>query len=88
MHDVASTFSKVLGKNVKYVSVPGEAALASMTSMGFPEWIARGYGELMEGFSEGFANRTTDNVAKLTGHPARSFEQFAREFAQVFGGRK
>lgn len=88
MHDVASIFSKVLGKQIKYVSVPGEAALASMTSMGFPEWIARGYGELMEGFSEGFANRTTDNVANLTGHPARSFEQFARDFAQVFGGGK
>jgi uncharacterized protein YbjT (DUF2867 family) len=83
-HDVAATFSKVLGKDVKYVSVPGEAALYSMLTMGLPEWIARGYGELMAGFSEGFANRTTDNVATLTGHPARSFEQFARDFAQFF----
>jgi uncharacterized protein YbjT (DUF2867 family) len=85
MHDVANTFSKVLGKKVTYVSVPGEAALQSMLSMGFPEWIARGYGELMAGFSEGFANRTTDNVATLTGHPARSIEQFARDYAKVFG---
>lgn len=85
-HDVASTFSKVLGKDVKYVSVPGEALIDSMIGMGFPEWIAKGYGELMEGFSEGFANSTTDNVATLTGHPARSFEQFARDHAQVFGG--
>jgi uncharacterized protein YbjT (DUF2867 family) len=83
-HDVAATFSKVLGKDVSYVSVPGEAALESMVGMGVPEWIAKGYGELMEGFSEGFANSTTDNVATLTGHPARSFEQFARDFAQVF----
>ncbi len=84
--DVASTFTKVLGKDVTYVDVPGEAALESMVSMGFPEWIARGYGELMEGFSEGFANSVTDNVAKLTGHPARSFEQYANDFAQVYGG--
>jgi len=83
--DVAATFSKVLGKDVKYVSVPGEAALESMVGMGFPEWIAKGYGELSEGFSENFANSTTHNVATLTGHPARSFEQFARDFAQVFG---
>jgi len=88
MHDVAKAFSKVLGKEVKYVNVPAEAALQSMTSMGFPEWIASGYGELMAGFSEGFANRATANVANLTGHPARSFEQFARDFAQVFGGGK
>ena len=86
-HEVAATFSKVMGKDVKYVSVPGEAALDSMISMGIPEWIAGGFGELMAGFSEGFANRATDNVATLAGHPARSFEQFAHDFAQVFGGR-
>ena len=59
-----------------------------MMSMGIPEWIARGFGELMAGFSQGFANRTTDNVATLTGHPARSIEQFARDFAQVFEQRQ
>jgi uncharacterized protein YbjT (DUF2867 family) len=85
-HDVASTFSKVLGKEVRYVSVPGEAALESMVGIGMPEWVAKGYVEVFEGFSENFANRVTDNVATLTGHPARSFEQFARDFAQVFGG--
>jgi uncharacterized protein YbjT (DUF2867 family) len=84
-HDVAATFSQVLGKDVQYVSVPGEASLKSMVSMGFPEWIARGYGELMQGFSEGFASTTTDNVATLSRHPARSFEQFVRDYAQVFG---
>jgi uncharacterized protein YbjT (DUF2867 family) len=85
-HDVAARFSKVLDKEVNYVNVPHEAAFDSMVSMGVPEWIAKGYGELMDGFSEGFANSTTDNVATLSGHPARSFEQFARDFAQVFGG--
>lgn len=87
-HDVAQTFSKVLGKEVKYVSVPGEAVFQSIVGMGFPEWIAEGYIELFNGFSENFANKVTDNVAALTGHPARSFEQFASDFAQVFGGVK
>lgn len=86
MRDVAHTLSGILGKEVNYVSVPGEAALQSMVSMGFPEWIARGYGELMEGFSRGFADRATSNVELLTGHPARSFEQFARDHAHVFNG--
>jgi hypothetical protein len=67
------------------VNVPGEAAQQSMVGMGVPEWIAKGYAELSEGFSENFANRVTDNVAMLTGHPARSFEQFARDFARFFG---
>ena len=85
-HDVARTFSRVLGKDVKYVNVPDEAALQSMVGMGVPEWIAQGYAELAQGFSENFANRATENVENLTGHPARSFEQFARDFAQAFGG--
>jgi uncharacterized protein YbjT (DUF2867 family) len=88
MHDVANAISKALGKKVTYVSVPGEASLQSMLSMGFPEWIARGYGELMVGFRQGFADSTTDNVATLTGHPARSIEQFARDYAQVFEQRQ
>jgi uncharacterized protein YbjT (DUF2867 family) len=87
-NDVAATFSKVLHRDVKYVSVPGEASLDSMVGMGLPKWIAQGYGELMEGFSEGFANRTTDNVPELTGHPARSFEQFVRDHAQFFRNGK
>jgi uncharacterized protein YbjT (DUF2867 family) len=83
-HDVAKTFSAVLGKDVRYVNVPGEAALESMVGMGFPEWIAQGYNELMEGFSRGFAARVTDSFETLTGRPPRSFEQFARDFAQAF----
>jgi hypothetical protein len=76
----------VLGKDVKYVPVPSEAALKSMVDMGVPEWIARGYVELSEGFANNFANSVTKNVATLTGHPARSFEQFVRDFAHVFNG--
>ena len=83
-HDVAATFSAVLGREVTYVPVPGEASLQSMIAMGFPEWVSRGFIELSEGFSEGFASQVTGNAATLTGHPARSFEQFARDFAGAF----
>ena len=84
-HDVASAFSKVLGKEVQYVNVPREALIESMLGMGLPEWTANGYAELMEGFIEGFAETTTDTVKQLPGHSARSFETFAHDFAQVFG---
>lgn len=84
--DVASAFSEALDKEVNYVPVPHEASLQSMVGMGFPEWIARGYNELMDGFSEGFADQPTDNVASLTGHQPRSIDQFIHDYAQVFGG--
>ncbi|MEJ2264480.1 MAG: SDR family oxidoreductase, partial [Anaerolineales bacterium] len=57
-HDMAATFTKVLGKDVKYVKVPHEAGVESMIGMGFPEWIAKGYLELDEGFRAGFADST------------------------------
>lgn len=87
-NDIANTFSRVLDKEVKYVNVPGEAAFQSMTGMGLPEWIAHGYVELSEGFSQNFANKTTKNVELLTGHPARSFEQFVKDFIQVFSSQE
>ena len=85
-HDVADELSTSTGKKVTYVDVPPEAAREAIVGMGMPEWVADGYLELFEGFSEGFADMTTPHVAQLTGHPARSFETFARDFAQVFGG--
>ncbi len=87
-NDVAKVFSDVLQREVKYVNVPGEASLQAMIGMGMPEWIAKGYVELMEGFSENFANSTTKNVENLTWHPARSFKQFATDFAQVFSNKE
>ena len=86
-YDVARSFSNALGIDVKYECVPGEAALKFMISVGLPEWIARGYLELDEGFADNFANSVTENIPNLTGHPARSFDQFASDFAHVFTGR-
>lgn len=86
MHDAAAALSEELDKDVSYVSVSHEAALQSRLEMGYPEWIAEGYGELMEGFIEGFAEEATDDVRKLTGHRARSIGQFARDSKSYFQG--
>ncbi len=83
-HDVAAALSKVLGKQVNYVDVPLEAAHEAMIGMG--EWIADAFGKYFEVFSEGYGDFTTPDVEKVTGNPPRSFETFASDFAQVFGG--
>ena len=85
-HDVANALSGALGKPVTYINVPNEALVQSMTGMGMSEFTALGFAELMDGFKDGFAKEATDNVERLTGHPARSIETFARDFAQAFGG--
>ena len=83
-HDVANALSSALGKQVTYINVPNEALVQSMTGMGFSEWTAQGFAELMDGFKDGFAKDPTDNVEQLVGHPARSIETFARDFAGFF----
>jgi len=82
--DVAAILSGVIGRTVQYVPVPHQAAIDSMIAMGVPRWVAEGYGELDAGFEQGFADLTTKNVLALTGHEPRGFEQFARDFAQLF----
>ena len=84
--DVAETLSKVLGKEVKYVDVPPEAAKEGMLDAGIPEWVADGIIEGSVAMSEGLGDYTTDDFEKLTGHQPHSYETFARDFAQVFGG--
>ena len=85
LHDVATGLSKAIGKQVNYVNVPLEAARQGMVGMGLPEWVADAFGEYMTAFSEGYGDFTTPDVENVTGHPARSYETFARDFAQVFG---
>ena len=84
-HDVAAGLSKALGKPVSYVNVPLEAARQGMVGMGLPEWTADAFGEYLTAFSEGYGDFTTPDVENVTGHPARSYETFASDFAEVFG---
>ena len=83
--DVAEVLSRVTGRPIEYVPVPHEAAREAMLAMGVPEWIVEGYVELDAGFEDGFADRTTGNVEKLSGHEPRDFERFALDYAEVFG---
>ncbi len=82
--DVAAALSKALGKEVKYVDVPLEAAREAMLGMGMSEWLADANNEYFKALSEGLGDFTTNEVEEITGHPARSYETFARDFARAF----
>ena len=84
--DVAAGLSKALGKEIKYVDVPLEAGREAMVGMGVPEFVADGFIEVFKNFSEGGGDLTTHDVEFVTGNPPRSYETFARDFAQVFAG--
>jgi hypothetical protein len=43
-------------------------------------------GELMVNFAHGGGDTVSPDVERLTGHPARSVDDFARDFAPMFAG--
>ena len=54
--------------------------------LGFPEFIVDGYVDLSRGFSQGFADTSNGNVEKLSGHAARSIDDFTKDFKSFFEG--
>ena len=85
-NDVAGALSVALGKTVQYVDVPLEAGKRAMMDLGMSEWIADGYAELLDEFARDWGNRVSPDVEMITGRPGRTINQFARDFAGVFGG--
>ncbi len=77
--EVADKLASALGKPVKYVAVPPEAAIASMLQSGMPDWNAKALAELYGTF-------TTDTLKQITGREPIPFDQFARDHAAMFEG--
>jgi uncharacterized protein YbjT (DUF2867 family) len=84
MHEVADSFSNVLGKKINYIAVPHEASKDAMMGMGFPEFIVDGYIELNVGFTQNFANTTTDSVEILSGSAPKSINNFINDFKSFY----
>ena len=47
-NDIVSSFSKALGKKIKYTRVPYEAAKQGFVGAGFPEWQVDGFFEVLK----------------------------------------
>jgi uncharacterized protein YbjT (DUF2867 family) len=84
MHDVAIALTDALGREVNYVDVPVQAGVDSFIAMGMPKFMADTFGELFVNFAKGGADGATDDVERVAGHPARSIDDFVRDFATAF----
>lgn len=84
MDDAAAALTDALGREIRYVDVPVEAAVESMVGMGYPKFVADTFGELFVNFANNGADRVTPDVEQVTGHPARPIAQMARDFAGAF----
>jgi hypothetical protein len=57
-----------------------------MMKKGMAEWYVGLLMQFNSALREGYASEVTDTVESLTGRPARSFDQFAKENAVLFKG--
>ena len=72
-----------VGKPIRHVEVPPEAARAGMLGAGMPEWIVDGLLELYAHLGGPIPTRVTEQIA---GKEPITFDEFAREHASVFRG--
>jgi uncharacterized protein YbjT (DUF2867 family) len=77
--DSAHSLTNALGQQVNYVPVPVEAVKQAIREMGMGDWFAEVMGDYSRAYSENWGDFTTDDVTRLTGQPARSFDSFANE---------
>jgi uncharacterized protein YbjT (DUF2867 family) len=82
--DVAAVLSEVLGRPVQYRPVSFEEDRAAMTQAGLPGPVAEMNAQAFSLIAEGDAAWFSQDIPTLLGRPARSFAQFAADFAPAF----
>jgi len=86
MAAAAETLSRVLGKQVNYVALPQDAAQQAMLGLGLSRWFVGNVVDYGREYSDGWGDFTTSDFKDITGQEARTFKQFATDFAPAFGG--
>ncbi|MFJ9692438.1 NAD(P)H-binding protein [Kitasatospora sp. NPDC101183] len=82
--ELAERLAAVAGRPVAYTAVEPAQALAGMLAAGRQPWRAEGLTELYGYYAAGNAAEVGPDTARLTGHPPRSFAEFAAEHAEDF----
>jgi uncharacterized protein YbjT (DUF2867 family) len=80
----AETIAKAIGKPVQHVSVPTDAAVATMNQWGMPPFIVNIMDSLNKIVSAGYASGVSPDVANILGRNPRSFAAFAEEHASAW----
>ena len=81
---MAAVLSKLLGRTIAYTELSFGENKDAMIRAGVPEQIAEMNAQAFALTADGDAEWTTDDVPSLLGRPARSFEQFAADYATAF----
>ncbi len=80
----AATIAAAIGKPVQHVSVPTEAAVATMQQWGMPAFIINVMDSLNKIISAGYASAISPDTEQLLGRKPRSFAQFVSDNAAAW----
>jgi uncharacterized protein YbjT (DUF2867 family) len=84
MSEIAAKFSKVLGREVRYIDQPIDEFAAVLRSIGVKEWRVSAVCKEFQAIAGGAIDHTTNKIAELLGHPPISIEQFIADHRAVF----
>jgi uncharacterized protein YbjT (DUF2867 family) len=84
--EIAERFSQVLGRTIRYVDVPEDAAREWMLGAGIPAWTVEKVLDLYRYYRSGAAAEVTYLVERVGRKAPIAFEQFVRDHAAAFGG--
>ncbi len=82
--EAAAILSQVLGRAINYVDVPEDAVRQGMQGAGMPEPTVNALLELYASYKAGQAATVSPVVEQVTGKQPISFEQFAKDYAEVW----
>jgi uncharacterized protein YbjT (DUF2867 family) len=81
---VAQKLSAAAGRQIRYVDIPPAAYKEGAVGAGIPGWYADLLLDLYAFYVAGAAQKVSNDVERVTGRKARSFDEFARDHAQAF----
>jgi uncharacterized protein YbjT (DUF2867 family) len=82
--EMAARLSKSTGKLIHFTPVSPQQMLYGLIAAGFPEWQAEGLIEDYAHYSRNEASIISSAIPDITGRPARSFADFARDYSSAF----
>ena len=83
-YDVAAVLSKLLGRTITYRELTFDQDKDAMIRAGVPGPVAEMNAQAASLTADGDAAWVTDDVPSLLGRPARSFGEFATDYATAF----
>jgi uncharacterized protein YbjT (DUF2867 family) len=86
--DAAGKLSEVVGREIRYVDLPDAEFKNAMLGAGLPNWYADQLASLYQYIREGEFSKSSTAIKDVTGQDPISFDQFARDYADLWRKNK